>query len=385
MLDKSAKYYMPFTGKPPRFLLDGSGLFLFPFEVVFRVFFGQSLSGVFSELDQSALYKRMERVSLGKASDEEKVSLERCLMDQIVAQKIGPEKYRQECCAALDGDEMARQRLESFEMGEWERIFSIYDEAGPKSYRSKRILDIEKASEAPLKCLRDNKVQEAVGLIMSNSLIREYLCHKTVEALARCRGVSAFEKLRLSISLEVFLSDIAALDLQAALNKGSEGYSEVIPVLPSPSNPYLNATQLLFRWIKTVGGYPSINAIFQDQRLSVSVSTLKRWSSGASFPDPIWYRAIVNAVLGDPNHAMAWGCYRVARIFNFLGYYSQQLVISAHKDIEAQEDSKSRQNEIDRLSPWPNLPFGYETFEEWCSERFHFWRDYHLKEIMAGK
>lgn len=356
--DKQLKFINPFGGK--RSPISISGLFLLDPSVFIKIA-GSSMRGMLIETLGEALHKKLERIVTGKQKASEATVIE------FLNKLPGDAPILIELRAAVLGDVRAQEKFDN--LGPWELfLLGMKRELSTLESRLRFVIDLERASMAPLRQLVKGNLGEAAELIGANPMTSVFVWPEVSSLLNTYISRKELVPLQASIAMEVHLSILAAWEVDLALKDGAS-FSRFVPRADSPRK---NPAALFFRDLKSRIGAKTLRE-FADhpklQRLSLDMTTLKRWSAGTHYPDPIWLGPIIQSCFHEADRESVWNDYWATRQINFIGYYCQLLRGKALRIANTDEASK--------LLPWPSYPFGYATFENWIGDRYPIWLDYH--------
>jgi hypothetical protein len=133
---------------------------------------------------------------------------------------------------------------------------------------------------------------------------------------------------------------------------------------------------LLFTWFRKEFGLKSIDSILSHPsllELELVEATLKRWSSGTHCISVKAFHEMVSALSGTEDLTASLARHWAARVLNMIGYLGQYCAKHA-KLLAATPHPRA-------AAPWPEYPFGYASFEEWCHARYPYWFEFHSQEI----
>ncbi len=360
-IKKQLSFYNPVAGKPVPYNL--SGLFTLDPECLIKLH-GLSLRRVLSEQFGSALHKRWERVSRGKQRAKSELVIK--LLDGLPVEH----PFLVEMRAACNGDVSAQKRIE--EIGPWESFFlGLGEDLLELSAREKLLVDLERASCRPTTLIRAGSMSEAVAEMRADPVISLFLWPEVIEVMDQCSSAQQLLPAQLAITIEVLLSYVAAADAEMA----SANESMFASLLPGEHAPGKNPTSLFFAYLRDAIGAKSLRAFLDHpkaKKLSLDMSTLKRWSSGSHFPDMVWLRPILKSFFGDASYAPITNRYWGAKYLNLIGYLAQIVSTRAMKQAAVAERALA-------FRPWPNYPFGHANCESWMQSRYPYWFDHHLR------
>ncbi len=346
----TATYKNPFSGKPAPFEL--SGLFMIS-PLIWIKICGHSMSGLMSEREKESLHKRLTQTLKFKRP------VNAGLLDEIF-EMLPQHPLKDDIQAAIHGDIYAQERMDK--IGAWECFLTgLFKDEKQFTLRVLHLIEIERACTEPSKLVCQGRIKEAFELLSANSLMCRFFWPEAKQIFKTAINPTSLLPLQASILLEVLLSDLAAYDV--GLGKPT---SQVIDVLPSAEESYITPTKLFFHWLIERIGAKSMGALLDDKRaeyLSMDIVTLKRWSSGVHHPAQDVLEKIVDRFFdNDDDKNAVWARYWSAKYLNLMGYISQVC-----------------RNET--RAPWPNLPFGHDSFGAWCQDRYFYWYSYHQYKI----
>lgn len=361
-LRKPLRFYNPIAGKPVPFNL--SGLFLFDPDTMLKLH-GLSFRRMLSEEFDDAFFKKWERVSKGKQHASSKFGLE--FLDRLPVEV----PFFSEMRAAFSGDVSAQTRMES--IGPWETfLLGSGEDLQGMSGRGRLLLAIERASCEPSHLIRAGAISEAVAMMQTDPVISLFLWPEVIEVMEGCKSAKQLPPTQAAIATEVLLSYVAAADAELA----SADESAFACLLPGQHAPGKNPTSLFIAYLRDAIGAKSLRAVLDHpkaEKLSLDMATLKRWSAGSHYPDPVWLRPVLKAFFGDASYAPVTNRYWGARYFSLIGYFAQTVATRARKQPVMSEQALA-------FRPWPRYPFGYSNCESWMQSRYPYWFDYHLKQ-----
>lgn len=359
---KQLRFYNPIAGKPVPYNL--SGLFILDPACLLKLH-GLSLRRLLSEMFDNALHKRWERITTGKQDANARLVID--LLDRLPAEH----PFSVEIRAACDGDVSAQKRIE--EMGHWESFFlGSGEDFLDMSAHEKLLLTIERASHTPMTLIRAGAIREAVALMRADPVISLYLWPEVIEVMEEAKSPQELLPAQVAIATEVLLSNVAVEDAELAL--GDE--STFAALLPGEHAPGKNPTSLFFAYLREAIGVKSLRALLEHpkaNKLSIDMTTLKRWSAGSHVPDIVWLRPILKAFFGDASYKPALHRYWATKNLNLIGYLAQTVAARARVQPAMTEQALA-------LQPWPNYPFGHANCESWMQSRYRYWFDHHLKQ-----
>lgn len=363
------RYRRPFGGRGTP--LEPSGLFLFDPETELRVL-GTSLRGLIQGEKHASLWSSVQRnIRLDIQPTE---ALQKKLLSLI------PEAaYKHDLAAALKGDKNAGSRL--IAIGPWELSALAIAAATPdrpRGYTLNFLVGIEQASVLPSALIRLGHCSEASALLAKDPLLKAFLWPRALDVLKRCEDPNFLLSWKTSVAMEVRLSMLAAMDpyLQTSSRQMSCPQALLSSLLPIPDDARSTPVRRLFQWLmqtmraKTI---PQLKGKLLQKRVVVDLVTLKQWSNGAHQPGLKLARDIANALPSkekkDEFVKLCSGC----RQLHFLGYLAQM-------ECEGARKHAGRATAVN-FDPWPELPFGYESFEAWCVGRYPVWLDFHRRRL----
>lgn len=358
------RYYNPIEGRPAP--LEVTNLVLFSPEVELKLH-GCSFRPLFKEAGHEGLYRRIAAARKPGGAFTKK------LAEEMIALLADGEFKDTLTESSADPDMGSDSPTEL--MGPWAAFIRGIEEAGESPSAPNRLLKyIEAGSSDAARLLREDQIEPALESLERHHVIRECICPEVREAWGSSLDRRFLLYPLMAILLEVRLCWLAAWDSHWADRVGmSSPFSDILPLAgPRPKTP----NSRFFDWLKSRAGAKSINSLLDDSRMEpllaegqLNASTLKRWSCGSHAPDRALLSRIGQALFSDARDEAMWMRYWGARQFTFLGYVAETL---SHGALPAVEHELGQ-----ALLPWPQLPFGHETFEAWCQARYPFWLQYH--------
>lgn len=364
---KTLRFYNPISGKPAPYSL--SGLFLIDPATMLKLH-GLSLRRMLSEEFDEALFKKWERVSKGRQRASLNFGHEFLNRLQADAPIVG------EMRAAFEGDVSAQRRIG--DIGPWESFFlGAGEELSRMSGRGRLFVAIERASREPMSLIRGGAFTKAIEVMRADPVISIFLWPDVVEAMEQCTTEKQLLPAQAAIATEILLSYVAAADAELA----SADESIFTSLLPGEHAPGKNPTSLFFEYLRNAIGANSLRAFLDHpkaKKLSLDMSTIKRWSAGTHCPDLVWLRPVLKAFFSDASYSPIVNRYWGARYFSLIGYLAQTIVTKVQKQPVMSEQTMA-------LRPWPNYPFGYSSCESWMQSRYPYWFEYHLmqREVLS--
>lgn len=324
------------------------------------------MSGLFAELGQGSLFKRLDQVKRGIRPISSGLISD--LIDHIPTPTSPIANLFR---SAHNGDVLSKVAVD--QLGLWEALLiGAYGVEDNIPSPNAHLLAIERACADSLVLVNAGHFHEAVQLLSDDPLMCRFLWPEAITIARTAAKDSQLLSLRASIALEVLLSYVAAWDVDLGMPE-----SQLIDMLPALNMPGCNPDKLLFKWLKIKIGAKSIDSILDDERahnLSIDTATLKRWSSGKHHPSPEQWEEIIAVFMGKSDYPQAKIRYLGATYLNFIGYFSQRILQSTM--------NQAGTINSDCLLPWPYFPFGHASIESWCQARYLDWYDYH--KIKAG-
>lgn len=364
---KRPRYINPFEGRAKRINL--SGLFLFDPDVALRLG-GRSTRMIFADMGRESLFKGLERAArLGRFS--------KGLKDELL--ELMPRTIQGHMRAAFDGSEVAAKHFAG--IGPWEAyaLGAARDEAGNSeaiSASMQFLCDVERASRRAIELCRDGRFLDASEALANDELMKHFMPPALLCGFAEVVKFEDLLLLRVAVALEVWLSLLAIWDIEARPADIDDEGSYVSLLIPEEGSVGKNSIALLFDWLLKAAQVPSAVALARDARLrkiGIDGGTLGAWSRGTNFPRSSYTKVISNALLCSDDAVAFKAICAVARQLNFLGYVAQhfQNMIAGLKGADVGN----------RVTPWPYLPFGYDTIESWLRGRYPFWLKFHRANL----
>lgn len=334
---------------------------------------GMPMHRIFSEMLGESFAKCFARAAqYGRFSQK---LIQRLLV--FLQRAVAESGFMRDLVNAIQNPEKASEEMRS--LGSWECLFRGYL-ASTESHQLQPNhafrIEIEQASFEPIRLLRENKITESLDYLLANPLMRQFFWPEAIQCYAALKTNKELPPLQLSISLEVELSILASLDVHYA----PEGISWFSELLPSESR---NPTAQLFRWLTNSVEAESIGGLLDESPLNeltnmgrLDAGTVKQWSCGDHHPQQQTINEMAVILFPEQNGLPL--CVRdwAVRNLNLWGY----LVQTVRERVESAASAQQKKS----VQPWPNLPFGYASFEEWCQARYPVWLEFHRKKKNAG-
>lgn len=358
----TVKFSNPIQGRKTPLKL--SSLFLVDPNVLLKLS-STSMSGLMKEAGYESLYKRIQN-----PSDENRILR---VTNDIVAIPNIPKSI----VDAIRGDTEACEIVNK--MGVWE-VFALGLQLNEEDWpqRLKHWIEIERSTNQSLFLFHERRYDEALSSLVKEPIASLLLWPEAIDILNKQKTLKALLPLRGSIAIEMLLSWLAACDAQVC-HSMSVTESLVFDVLPTSLTENKNPTSLFFKWIKNKTGLPSISAILNSTKaakLELDESLLKRWSNGSHMPSEKAFKDFSEAMFDNPTSKDIWMRYYGTMYLNFIGY---QIQYAQKKFITTANSESLKAN----YRPWPDMPFGFKTIETWFENRYPYWFEYHIKQIIG--
>lgn len=367
-LGKRPLYLNPFEGRKKRIHL--SGLFLFDPDVALRIN-GGSMRTIFMEMGKESLFKGLERaMRTGSFTERLKADLLAML----------PMNFKADLRAAFDGEKYARDRF--VKMGPWEAFLRGRNER-PKNHVTgsahiQLLCDVEQASRPVTELCLEGRFIEASDLLAEDELMAKFISPAHFSQIATAQKIEDLLQLRAVVAIEVWLSLLAILDIQARPTETNDIDSLLGKLIPGQDDGEKNTVALLFDLLLSTSQVRSIEVLSNDVRLNsikIDMATIGTWSRGENFPRVSYMKVIAKALLGTEEAQVFMDIYFFARHLNFLGYLVQEL---------ERLDQLRGANLESRVARSAYIPFGYATFESWLRGRYPFWLAYHRARLSGS-
>ena len=334
-------------------------------------FSGVTMRKVFSDLGRESLFKRLESSAKNETPPSEKTQA--ALVNTINALRYKGQQTKKVNALINAMKDPAAVTAEIGKMGFWESYLLSRDKL---EAHQEYIIEVERSCLNISKEISQGKFQKSLQLLKKQSLMKLFLCPSVETAYKRVKTIQQFGPVQLAIALEVQLSVLASVDVNLMPNKSTTN-SIFMQLLPNDEgSPSAN----FFRWLKQLLNAKTIDEWLNHEQIiscfgcnELDVSTVKRWSNGSFHPSHAVINRLILAIQGENSDkllALDWA----ARFINALGYLAQTCVDRAEEF--ALSDPKVADN---KWKPWPLLPFGFSSFDEWIINRYPIWLEFHIK------
>jgi hypothetical protein len=363
-----SRFINPFQGRAKP--LELSGMFLFDPTVEMKLG-GTPLRALYSEMNKESLYKCLER------SNKLSIPWTDRLTNELV--ELLPACIQVEIRAGIRGDESVLHR-EGI-VGLWGFYFYILNklQERPRYAHEKLIIDIERACVGAATLCNEGRFSEASALLATDPIMRRFLWPAALEAITNATNFRGLIAVRASVALEVRVSIMACWDVQLQVAAVEKQKSNFAFLLPSPHLRGKNSVSLFFQWILEKAGVSTVRALMDDVRLvssSVDSGTLGAWSRGTNLPKWSYLKSLSDALFGTEEADETQRMYWATTYFNFIEYYAEYLSALALK--------ATGTSAADLLTPWPAMPFGYDSVESWLQNRYQFWLEFHRLQTKSS-
>lgn len=372
------RYPNPFGGRPTPFKLT-SYFLLSPSLLMALV--GESESGALQRAGQTSLFKSLAYHR--KRGQVPPLKLRERLLATLPSVGNIRDRFEQAMVVAVDENEpeLALSQCPT----DWECFLAgFYQGADPGaySYASRYMLELEEAIAAPKRLIDGGDFSGASDALATHPLTAQMISPEGHVALANVTSRKHLVFVQWSITLEFALSHFAAGFAAASVRSGAED-SDIAPLFIEVSGPPRTSGQMFMKFLMASSNQKSMMLLVKKlargtdkHKAHISLETLKRWSNGKTLPDAAYVSVIAQFCCPkkEPQLLTMLGA---ARYLTFLGFVSESLLLEISK-LPKNSESEGL------FRPWPELPFGMGSFEEWCRERYVFWYAYHRDRLSAN-
>lgn len=372
-------YPNPFSGRPAPIELTSCFL-LSP--TVFLKLLGVSMSAIWKELGKESVIKSIEYHRRRGQPPPTR------LCNELLAVIPADTGLREELARTLD----AIERGDETELGRptviaaWADFLAGYYKGRPVqeySYANRYLLALEAAFVEPGRLIQRGEFAQAARALVREELTRPLLSPEMSFALAVVTSKNRFKLVQWAITLEASLSHLAAWSASLDADGAAEPVGDITPLFAEVSNLRSAPGPQFFRFLMHTAKQESMMELVRylssdrkPSRIDINVETLKRWSAGKTLPEQGLVKLIARKCCPGQEERLL-NMHWAARYLTLLGHVSETLLtgMERHRDVSGASEL---------FAPWPTFPYGYESFESWCQNRFPFWFRYHEGRLAAG-
>lgn len=341
------------------------------------------MSAVWRELGKESLVKSMEYHRRRGQPPPDKLC--DALLDVLPTGSGIHEAFQSALNDARGGEEKALSLLVA--RGEWAAFLYGFYKGAPiaeYSYASRYVMALEASLVEPVRLIREQDFLGATRAMKSDELTAPLLSPEMSFALAAVTSKQRFVPVQWAITLETALSHLAASSVSIEERRGDTAGGDIYALFDGPGGrrgtPGSQFYRILMRATQQRSMMRLVNHL-SDSRGSPSVplavETLKRWSAGKTLPEDGLIERIAKKCCPDQEERLLWLLW-AARYLTLLGFVTEEILapMAPHFD---------EPWAAELFAPWPTFPFGCDSFQSWCQQRYPFWYRYHQGRLAAGE
>lgn len=278
--------------------------------------------------------------------------------------------------ALIDADPLAQEEVRSW--GVWEAVRrGIGTNDGTLlDWTISHCVEVERAAVEAEQLIAGEDFRSAATSIRRSIVLGAYMTERMAADLASAQSAAESLRSRAAAMFEFQLSQVAMVEVRLQAERAPLKVGEFLPLLGPAKSGHCRPGGELLRWLQHRFALPTIKSVLDHSAAHskagyspVNEATLKRWSSGASFPNLEKLKALVRALATTPGgkdpDAMeleaAWYQFWAARRFNLVLTLAEQIV---DRD-QAMPGSRRILYLLDASS-----------IDEWCQRRYTWWLNY---------
>ena len=287
--------------------------------------------------------------------------------------------------AARGGDEAALNLLVA--RGEWATFIDGFYKGAPikeYSYANRYVVALEAALVGPVRLIREQDFLGVARVMESDELTAPLLSNEMSHALAAVTSLQRLGPVQWAITLETALSHLAAWSVSIEERRGGTDGGDVFALFDGPGGrrgiPGRQFYRVLMRATQQRSMMGLVNRLsdtLDSPSVPLAVETLKRWSAGRTLPEEAVIQRIAKKCCPDQEERLLrllWA----ARYLTMLGFVTESRLATMARYADAPWAAEL-------FAPWPTFPFGCDSFQSWCQQRYPFWYRYHQGRLAAGE
>lgn len=216
----------------------------------------------------------------------------------------------------------------------------------------------------------------------SDKLTAPLLSAEMSHALAAVTSQQRLRPVQWAITLETALSHLAAWSVSIEERRGGTDWGDVSALFDGPGGrrgiPGRQFYRVLMRATQQRSMMGLVNRLSDSHgspSVPLAVETLKRWSAGMTLPEEELIQRIAKKCCPDQEEyllRLLWA----ARYLTLLGFVTENLLTGIARHVDAP-------GAAELFAPWPTFPFGCDSFQSWCQQRYPYWYRYHQGRLAA--
>lgn len=318
-------------------------------------------------------YKVVEPLMHGRAPE----SLPKVLRSaKALLPSDGPDVLKKVRRALFDADPLAREEVSSWGVWEAARQGMGSIDGTLLDWTISHCVEVERAAAEAEKLIGRGDFRGAAASTRRSDILATYMSERMAVDLAGARSDADSVRSRAAALLEFLVSQVARVEVRLRAERAPLNVGGFLPLLVPAKNGRCRPGGEFLRWLQRRRGLPTIKNVLDHSAAHskagfgpVNEATLKRWSSGASFPTLEKLKALVHALATTPGGKepdageleAAWYQFWAARRFNLVLTLAEQVV---ERD-EAMPESRRMLYLMDASS-----------INEWCQRRYAWWLAY---------
>lgn len=288
----------------------------------------------------------------------------------------GPDALKTIRRALFEADPLAREELSSW--GVWEAVRQGMGtiDGTLLDWTISHCIEVERAAAEAEKLIGRGDFRGAAASIRRSDILGSYMSERMAVDLAGARSDADSVRSRAAALFEFQLSQVARVEIRLRAERAPLNVGGFLPLLVPAENGRCRPGGEFLRWLQRRRGLPTIKSMLDHSAAQskagfgpVNEATLKRWSSGASFPTLEKSKALVRALATTPGDKepdtvdleAAWYQFWAARRFNLVLTLAEQIVDRDH----TMPESRRMLYLMDASS-----------INEWCRRQCAWWLAY---------
>lgn len=288
----------------------------------------------------------------------------------------GPDVLSTLRSALFDADPLARDEMRSW--GVWEAVRrGIGTNDGTLlDWTISHCVEVERAAVEAEQLIAGEDFRSAATSIRRSIVLGAYMTERMAADLASAQSAAESLRSRAAAMFEFQLSQVAMVEVRLQAERAPLKVGEFLPLLGPAKNGHCRPGGELLRWLQQRFALPTIKSVLDHSAAhskaghsSVNEATLKRWSSGASFPTLEKLKVLVRALATTPSDKepdpveleAAWYQFWAARRFN--------LVLTLAGQIVGRDQDMPESRRLLYL-------LDASSIDEWCQRRYAWWLTY---------
>lgn len=202
-------------------------------------------------------------------------------------------------------------------------------------------VEVERAAAEAEKLIGRGDVSGAAATIRRSDLLAAYMSERMAVHLAGAQSDADSVRSRAAALFEFQVSQVARVEVRLRVERAPLNVGGFLPLLVPAKNGRCRPGGEFLRWLQRRRGLPTIKSVLDHSAAQskagfgpVNEATLKRWSSGASFPTLEKSKALARALATTPGDSepdaadleAAWYQFWAARRFNLVLTLAEQIV-----------------------------------------------------------